>query len=637
MIQFHIHPDRPVHAVSPDLFGIFFEDINFSADGGLNANMVNNYSFDGIYMQKNKAPAPDYLRYWHFLGCTAESCHEMPVHENSRYARVRCSGTGRIENLGYNGGKAYGNCCAVSIKSGHHYCFEAYLRGSVPVRICVEDDHGEALTDEAVLQPHESWEKLSCRLSARAEGYGKLVIEVEGSGVLDIDCVQLYDEDYWGKGDPKWRHGKLRRDLVEALLALHPQFMRFPGGCIVEGVRRGNEYNWKETVGELPARKSKFSLWSEQMPDGGVNQSYQIGFYEYFCLCEDLGAKPQPTLFAGLNCQVRGVQRLKTDSREFREYVVQNYLDLIDFANGDPETNRWAKLRADMGHPAPFGLERIGIGNENFGADYVKKFDAIRQAIHKKDPNIVCILCAGFTPFRLMTRRYWSYAKAQQQAILVDEHCYHAPGWFFRAAQRFDKYPREVGHAKLYFGEYAANGLFTGRKVTAEEANDFWSALSEAAFLTGVERNSDFVAATSYAPLFNHVGGTHWTHNLIDFDPAHVCLTPNYMVQMLFGQAQGRETVSYTAELPDKLWCSVMIDDNRLIIKLVNANTQDFTFDFGLSEGTVKTIRSDDLHARNILDYGKEPEYAVSIQETMADLRHFVCRSNSVNVITVAR
>ena len=250
------------------------------------------------------------------------------------------------------------------------------------------------------------------------------------------------DADYWGAGDPKWRYGKLRRDLVETIQALHPAFLRFPGGCIVEGVTPGNEYRWKDTVGSLAARRQQYSMWSFKMPDGSsYSQSYQIGFYEYFCLCEDLKAKPLPTLFAGIACQSPGrdPRHMDINSATFRNNVIQDYLDLIEFANGDPESSSWAAVRRDMGHPEPFGLDMIGVGNENFGADYVAKFDMISEAIHERYPDMLCVMSAGLFPFQPAMKRSWDHARALAatdsgahdsatgDAIIVDEHSYHSP------------------------------------------------------------------------------------------------------------------------------------------------------------------------------------------------------------------
>ena len=649
MITLKIDAERVLYKVSPDLMGIFFEDINFGADGGLNANMVSNYSFDGVYMTKDHQEVLDPLRYWTLDGGEAESLDEDPLGKNSRFVRIRTTEKARLENKGYNGGKEYADQCAIAIKNGHSYTFEAYIRGALQIQVVVETEYGTLLTDRVEFTAADgevaagTWSHIKKTLQGEQDAYGKLALIFTGNGTIDLDCVQLYDSDFWGKNDPKWQNGKLRKDLVQALVDLKPQFMRFPGGCIVEGAKSQNEYNWKETVGPLYDRKSTYNLWAEAMPDGGCSQSYQIGFYEFFCLCEDLGAKPQPTLFAGINCQFRSEEIIAIDSAEFDTYVTQNYLDLIEFANGDPEKSQWAKLRADMGHPAPFGLQRIGIGNENHGEDYIKKFDKIRAAIHERYPEILCIMSAGFQPYKEHTQPFWDYAKTLDHEILLDEHCYHSPAWFYESAYRFDNYDRNVGKAKLYFGEYAANNLSAPEgKVDAEHANSFGSALSEAAFLTGAERNGDFLLSVSYAPLLNLIGGTHWTHNMIDFNPGNVCLTANYMVQKLFGNFQAENYIGFDGTLPENVYLSAEADDEKIIIKLVNANAEDISVGFDLAGAdctAVKVCRfhHEDLAARNELPFEGEAAYRVQIEEKEVDLNSYVCPANTLDVIVVSR
>ena len=649
MTRLTIDAERVLHKVSPDLMGIFFEDINFGADGGLNANMISNYSFDGVYMTKDYQEVTDPLRYWTLTGGTADVLDEDPLGKNSRFARICVEGAARLENKGYNGGKEYGDQCAIAIKSGHTYTFEVYSRGPLQGKVFVETEDGMLLTDQVAFSSAEgeaaagTWSHIKKELQGQRDAYGKLVLEFTGNGSIDLDCVQLYDSDFWGKDDPKWRNGKLRKDLVQALVDLKPQFMRFPGGCIVEGAKSQNEYNWKETVGPLYDRKSTYNLWAEAMPDGGCSQSYQIGFYEFFCLCEDLGAKPQPTLFAGINCQFRSKEIVDADSEEFQTYVVNNYLDLIEFANGDPKTSAWAKLRADMGHPAPFGLQRIGIGNENYGEDYLKKFEIVRKAIHEKYPEILCIMSAGFRPDKEHTQPFWDYAKTLDHEILIDEHCYHMPEWFYESAYRFDKYDRNVGKAKLYFGEYAANKVSDpDDKIDAEHANPFGSALSEAAFLTGAERNSDFLLSNSYAPLFNLVGGTHWTHNMIDFNPGNVCLTANYMVQKLFGNFQAENYIGFEGTLPENVYCSVEADEKQIIIKLVNAGAEDLPVEWDLAgvnsnKAKVYRLHHEDLSTRNHLGFSGEPDYAVQIDEREEELSSYCCPGHALDVLVVQR
>lgn len=593
----------PTHQVSGRLYGVFFEDINHGADGGLNANMVNNYSFDGVYLDHHTwrisgsdrwRTQADPLRFWDFINCSATSygteirgphgqrmttdCPAPPIHANSRYARITAPAPSTepaiIENLGYNGGGTNASQPAFSIVSGHTYTVDLHVRpvaGRAILSVEVVDRYGLPLTSIAqftydadsgiTATAKESWHHFATTVSGKTTDYGKLRITVESDAettnhaIFDLDLVQFMDADYWGAEDPKWRYGKLRRDLVESIAALHPAFLRFPGGCIVEGVTPGNEYRWKDTIGALPARRQQYSMWSFKMPDGSsYSQSYQIGFYEYFCLCEDLGAKPLPTLFAGIACQSPGrdPRHMDIDSEPFRKNVVQDYLDLIEFANGDPGSSSWAAIRRDMGHPEPFGLDMIGIGNENFGADYVAKFDLISQAIHERYPQMLCVMSAGLFPFQRTMKRSWDHARAAAlnptdniaaidsatgDAIIVDEHSYHSPEWFESQATRFDDYPR-CG-ASVYFGEYSANGYFAGQPQTEQGANTWKSALGEAAFLTGCERNSDVVRMTSYAPLLAHIPAKGWAQNLIEFNPAHVNPTLNYEVERLFSTHLG--------------------------------------------------------------------------------------------------
>ncbi|MDY5368686.1 alpha-L-arabinofuranosidase C-terminal domain-containing protein [Bifidobacterium sp.] len=787
------------HPVSDRLYGAFLEDINMSVDGGLNANVVNNYSFDGVYLKHHSMRVrgtdrwrtqADPLRFWQFHGVSATSygtqtrgehgqrietsCPAPPLHPNSRYVRVTLPAGRRgadIENLGYNGGGKHAGDCAIAIAQGHRYDFGVYARpvaGVMTLAVSVVNASGVALTDCVTLScsapgndlssaaaagscdPDDAdcingWVHLTCTLSGLASGLGKLHIgliagedragdcasagdggnpgegnagdtrgyrahgysaglsgmvpdtadgrsgctprpapavrsgaaqtdaqaisSTTGSGdiaipvsdtVIDLDCVVLMDSDTWGAGDPKWRYGRFRRDLVEAIAALKPAFLRFPGGCITEGVTPGNEYRWKDTVGALYARRQQYNMWAFRMPDGSsYSQSYQIGFYEYFCLCEDLGAKPLPTLFAGMTCQspYRDPQSIPVDSEYFRDVVVQDYLDLIEFANGDPDASQWARVRRDMGHPAPFGLDMIGIGNENYGQGYMERFDAIAKAIHERYPSILCVMSAGLFPYRLSMRRAWNHARdiaagrgemllacdppLAGSRIIVDEHSYHTPEWFASQARRYDGYPRDsVG---VMVGEYSANGYLAGRKQDNAHANTWASALGEAAFLTGCERNSDVVRMTSYAPLLARVPGKGWMQNLIEFDARTVMPTLNAEVEQLFAKHIG--PMAYQCELGDaghtragkavgsRLFVSATGDESTRFIKLVNTGGDriDVTLDisFGLrSLGARPRRDSCRLHvvrlcaapeARNVLgDEGVSHRVAERREDTFA-------------------
>ena len=646
------------HAVSENLFGIFFEDINFSCDGGINANLVDNYSFDGVFFSNEELKTvEDPLRYWQMEGGTLESGTEGALHVNSKYGRVCAEGKAVLSNLGFNGRKAHGVECAMSILKDSTYAFESYVRVndySGTISVSVVDADGAKLTTEEVLELPEAgtWNKVSIELKGLAESYGKLVITFEGNGTVDLDCVSFMDKDCWNAGDSKWTHGKMRKDMIQALADLKPAFMRFPGGCIVEGTLPKNEYNWKDTVGELYERKSNYNLWSEKLEDGGYNQSYQIGFYEYFCLCEDLGMKPLPTLSAGLNCQIRSMMRgetecpnIPTDSQEFKDYIVSNYMDLIEFANGDPAESEWAALRARMGHPASFGLERIGIGNENYDVEYLKRFELIEKAIHAKYPDMILIMCGGLHPYYEealgtpgLTTYYEEVKNKGYQNVIIDEHTYHVPEWFENQVNRFDNYDRTG--AGVYYGEYAANGLLGDVERAAEQgevdaeklsgetgeaqescmrpmnqSNMLDTALGEAAFLTGLEKNSDIVKMSSYAPLFNLIDSDQWNHNLITVNPKTVCLSTNYYVQQMFGCNLGNWYLPYEGELPEHVYVSATETDDTIYVKVVNTAGDSHVFNLAFASNIAcekaQSLHSDNPSVRNNLEFMGEAEYAV--------------------------
>ena len=660
---------QDTYDISDHLYGIFLEDIGFSVDGGLNANMVNNYSFDGVYLDRQEIRAVEEpLRYWRFEGGRMTSGTEKALSKNSKYARIVVREKASLINYGYSGQQKGWEIPSMSIKEGQTYTFSALVRNRTfngKIGVQAVNGRGEPLTEEAFCEISEElgispeptpvletraqgWVKISLSVTGTKEAYGKLRIAFAGDGELWLDCVDFHSDNLWHAGDPKWRHGHLRRDLVETLVALHPRFMRFPGGCIVEGLTPGNEYNWKHTVGELWERKSNYNLWSEKLPDGGYNQSYQIGFYEYFCLCEDLGMMPLPTLSAGMNCQIRVRQyKLKEntmiplESPEFDNYIVDNYLDLIAFANGDPKENRWAALRAKMGHPAPFGLKYIGVGNENWGRDYLKRYDHIAGAIHEKYPKIQCMICCGFTPIQAMNRSVWNHVKKYHPGVIADEHAYHSPEWFIKSAGRFDHYDRKRG--KIYMGEYSANGMMAGKKMTVENSNCLDSALGEAAFMTGMERNGDVVEMASYAPLLNLAGSEQWYANLIDFNPATVSPTVNYWNQALFSNYYGPKYVPFSGKLPKGVFLSVTRDEEHFYVKAVNTTDADAQLELeGLEAGdgtySAECLGGTALDVRNEVDFAGasvqklKPEPAeVSVEQghlviSLAGRRIFACK-----------
>lgn len=614
---------QPVCNVSPNFFGLFFEDINFACDGGLNSNMINNHSFDGIYLEKGfdtqmtlakKKPdfIADRLRYWEIEGGTLESLCDDPASEsNPWYARITVSEKCKLSNKGYNGGMKNRGKCAMNILPEQEYEVSVYLRspdyqGSISVFI--EDQQGARLTESLPLHADTAWKIQKNTIKGIASGYGRFVLECKGTGSIDIDCIVFSNTDVWGKDDPKWSGGHFRKDLVESIADLKPKFIRFPGGCIVEGICLGNEYCWKDTIGPLIDRVPKPNLWATQVPDQGYTQSYQIGYYEYFLLCEDLGAEPLPIAWAGISCQIRSDESLKTNSSAFQEQVLQNALDMIEYANGDPAESHWAKLRAQAGHPKPFHMKMIGIGNENFDADYHEKFDLIKKAIQEKYPDMICVMSAGLSRHEEKMLSCWDMVREKYPDIYLDEHYYKNNEWFYEHTTRYDTYPRNT--AKVFLGEYAANDIFT-----EHIPNTYSSALAEAAFLTGVERNSDVVGMISYAPLFCMAEGGQWNHNLIYFNPKSVLKTANYFVQQLFSVKTGTRVLATEGSVMHRAFINVTENNEKIFIKLVNANPEPnkITLELPVNQGTavITAIAHEGLESVNELDFTSEPVYHV--------------------------
>ncbi len=629
--QLSVDPSRVRHQVSETLFGIFIEDLNFTADGGLAANRVVNNSFDAVYMGKGNIAVwamafglhgpidlkPDRLRHWIISGGRLESLHDRPLSENSWYARVHATGKCRLENLGYNGFKKNLRACAMSIVAGKEYEFSCFLRSNDfkgVVSVVVEDENGGVLTDEQSLTLGRDWSHVTISLRGKRTDYGKLVLTFTGPGAVDIDVVSLMDTDTWGKGDPKWSQGKLRKDLVETLRELKPTFMRFPGGSLIEGTQLGCEYRWKETLGPVAERKQAVNLWAMFMPKGEYLQSFQVGFYEYFLLCEDLQMQPVPVVWAGISLRRGEPGRIPMNTPEFSEKVVQNALDLIEYASGDPATSRWAKLRAEAGHPAPFNLKYVGIGNENPGEDYLKRFGLIRKAIAEKYPDMVCIMSSGLLADGKDLDLAWKIARENHPVDFVDEHFYGSADAMIKRQERYDRYPRQT--ARVFLGEYAAYSSIASISPSPKDLNSYHSALAEAAFLTGVERNSDVVAMTCYAPLLSLVGGEQWKHNLINFNPAHVLKTANYFVQRMFGTTVGTDVVDIQGELPTGVFASATTTRDRLVLKVVNTNAYGVRADLTLpgvpdGQARIEYLQSENLKAANALRFKGAPEYQV--------------------------
>ncbi len=576
--------------VSKHLYGLFFEDINQAADGGLNAEMVINNSFEHAYFTYDDYNCESSVEarkangfYWDIYGAGPKKISKRGgMNENNpSYLYLSVGGVYHLENPGFytNGGyDIYG----MPVEKGETYNFSMWIKrlgfaGSV--KVFLRGAHGRHTTIGEIAVPANSdgdWIKVTTSVVAEKDFMGRLCINLEGNGEIGIDYVSLLPKTVWG--DPaKYKYGKLSPRLVQALKDCHPSFMRFPGGCVVEGdVAFDYQYKWRNTVGPLEQRKQIPNVWRYM-------QSYGVGFYEYFALCEDIGATPLPVLHCGLLCQIRmgeqrktGYQRIVPGTRQFREEVIDNVADLIYFAKGDiSSTDKneayWAKVRTDMGHPAPFDLHYIGIGNENWGYEYFDNFAAcllgVRQYIYKGRMTdllqlfgITVVTTCGVDIRPEDSNESWKIINEKYRDMIVDEHVYNSYQWFIDNTKRYDCYDREG--AKVFMGEYAMHTMSDGRGRLNGD-NNLRSALAEAAFLTGCERNSDVVKMTCYAPLFASTYNYRWTPNMIWFNARDVMLTPNYYVQQMFAGNTGSYTLTDVAPISDENAGGLLIGGHR--------------------------------------------------------------------------
>ena len=396
--------------------------------------------------------------------------------------------------------------------------------------------------------------------------------------------------------------------MVQALADLHPGFMRFPGGCIVEGPRLDGRYQWKKTLGPVEERELLFNRWNTEFvhrPTPDYYQSFGLGFMEFFQLCEDIGASPLPILNCGMACQFNSGELCPLDQLDT---YIQDALDLIEFANG-PADSTWGAKRAALGHPAPFGMKLLGVGNEQWGQQYIDRYEKFAQVLKAKHPEIALVSAAGPDPADPRFNFAWEKLRVLH-ADIIDEHCYALPEWFFSNAHRYDKYDRDG--PKVFMGEYAAQSVGV---VSVKNRNNFACALAEAAYMTGLERNADVVRMASYAPLFANTEAWQWTPNLIWTDSLRTLRTPNYHVQSLFAQNRGDRVLPLAlggpAPAPEARWyASASLDESRgdVIVKFVNATanasptTIQLTGVRRLTRGVQTVLQSASLDAVNSFD-----------------------------------
>jgi alpha-L-arabinofuranosidase len=557
--------NQPGNAISPDLFGIFFEDINYAADGGLYAELVQNRSFE---YQATEQLEWTPMTSWEFTTRNdgrggIRIADAVPVHPNNpHYAVVDVQQPGGgvgLVNSGFDG---------FAVQAGAHYDFSIFARQlytgnrwggnktlGEPAQLSVrlETKAGEVVAETTLKISGRDWQQAAAVLTAtKSDASARLAVLVQTKGAVAMDEISLFPRETF-----KHRANGLRADLAQSIADLHPKFVRFPGGCLVHGHGLGNMYRWKDSIGPVEQRRGQPNLW-------GYHQSLGLGYFEYFQFCEDIGAKPLPVVPAAVCCQNAdnqgGTGQRGLPMEEMPAYI-QDVLDLIEWANG-PTNSTWGAKRAAAGHPAPFRLQYLGVGNEeNITPAFEERFKMIYNAVKAKHPEITVIGTAG--PFHSGEDfdAGWKIVN-ELQLPMVDEHYYESPDWFLSNLQRYDRYDREK--AKVYLGEYASRG------------NSLFNALAEAAYMTALERNGDVVHMASYAPLLARLGHTQWNPDMIYFNNTEIMRTANYHVQQLFGQNSGDR--HFPAEIsPETAGLSFScVQDSKtgdFILKLVNVST----------------------------------------------------------------
>ena len=632
-LQLTVQPAKPIAPIPSTMWGIFFEDINFAADGGLYAELVKNRSFE--------FPMP--MMGWHEIetkGSTASTLiinHGKENTANLRYASVSvntASGVYGLSNEGFRGMGIYAN---------KQYNFSIVAKehagATVKVKVQLVNASGKIIGETTLQSFTADWKKYTAVISTTDSAQkGKLNLLFEGNGTVDIDVVSLFPANTF-----KNRPNGLREDLAQKLADLKPGFIRFPGGCIVEGRDLTNRYQWKTTVGNVDDRKLIMNRWNVEFKQKSAPdyfQSFGLGFYEYFQLADDLGAEPLPILNCGMACQYNSAEVVAMDA--LQPYI-QDALDLIEFANG-PVTTVWGRLRNDMGHPAPFNLKFIGVGNEQWEAQYFERYKVFEKAILTKYPNIKIVSGAGPYSNGDYFDMAWKELK-QLSPSLIDEHYYKPPQWFLDNANRYDKYDRTG--PKVFAGEYAAHT----KDVPASEGRNNWeSAIAEAAFMTGLERNADVVNMASYAPLLAHVEAWQWRPDLIWFDNLRSTGTPNYYVQKLFSTNRGTTVIPIlkNGEIlagKDNVYATAAIDKNtnEIILKLVNISATAIPVKLELEKAAVQkqsakmqVLKSADKTAFNTLD---NPVVVAPEEKTLAITNNKIdvtLDGSSVTVIRIA-
>lgn len=559
-IALNIQLDKPSGKISPHMWGVFFEDINLGADGGIYAELVKNRSFEF------DEPWMGWKKLENGVEGTYLLVNDSKRKGNKRYLRLNNTSNLKLglQNEGFRG---------MGVKAGEAYEFSLQYQSTakgMTIHVELLDPQNKIIgAAELPLDPVGSWSEAAVKFPVnQTTDKAKLNVWFTGEGTLDVDMLSLFPVDTW-----KGRRKGLRKDMVQMLADMKPGFIRFPGGCIVEGRDLANRFQWKKTVGPISERELIINRWNTEFkhrltPD--YFQTFGLGFFEYFLLAEDIGATAVPILNCGMACQYNTGEVVPLD--ELDEYV-QDALDLIEFANGSTAT-KWGKLRAEMGHPEPFHLKMLGVGNENWGPQYIERLAIFKKALNEKHPEIKIIASSGTDP----EGDRFDFLDDKLRAMnidIIDEHYYRPPSWFLSSASRYDNYNRNG--AKIFAGEYASHTT----RPNGPGKSTWEAALSEAAFMTGLERNGDVVEMASYAPLFGHVDGWQWSPDLIWVDNLQVYGTPSYQVQKLYATNRGTAIIPIMRDGEsvagkDSLYASAVYDEasKELIVKVVNYNSQ---------------------------------------------------------------
>ena len=570
--------------IQSTMYGIFFEDINYAADGGLYGELIKNRSFE----------FPQHLMGWQSFGCVDVEDDNAPFERCPHYVVLSDPGhkdrrTGLV-NEGYFG---------IGVEKGEAYRFSVWAKapkGDAAIRVQLIDENSmeekQEFIEEEISISSSNWKKYTITLtSPKTDKHAKLRIFLKGTNSVALEHISLFPVNTF-----KNRENGMRRDLAQALADLKPGIFRFPGGCIVEGTDLDTRYQWKNTVGPVENRPLNGNRWEHTFdyryyPD--YYQSYGLGFFEFFQLSEDIGAEPLPILSVGLACQYQNWndESAHVPMDELQPYI-NDCLDLIEFANG-PVTSKWGKVRADMGHPASFNMKYIGVGKEQWGEFYYERLKPFVAAIRAKYPDIKIVGTSGPVPEDVPDNTYrfedgWKAMKAQK-ADLVDEHYYRDEEWFLTHGLRYDTYDRKG--PKVFAGEYACHGK--GKKW-----NHYEAAILEAAFMTGFERNADIVHMTTPAPLFAHVDGWQWRPDQIWYDNTDMFKTVSYYVQQMYSTNAGTNVLSLTMDKKpvanqagqNGLFASAAYDSktDEVIIKIANTTkvSQPVSFNLTGMKGT---------------------------------------------------